>query len=222
VPVASLTSSVTSAIGNHGLYAVFGLMALGAVLPVGSELVMIYGGAVASGAFASQHVAFFGTKITTPAAAYAAIVAAGVAGNLLGALFGWTIGYVGGRPFLLRFGKYIHVSEEKLDRVEGWFTRYGSAAVPVGFALPLVRSFVAIPAGIARVPLVRFLVLAAIGSLAFCLGMAAGGWALGSSYRHFRHAFVYVDYAIVAGAVLLVAYLIGNRIAKRRAPDTAR
>jgi membrane protein DedA with SNARE-associated domain len=205
--VASLSSSITSAIGDHGLYAVFALMALGAVLPVGSELVMIYAGAIASGAFASQHVVVFGSHVVTPVWAYLAIVIAGVAGNTVGAAVGWAIGRFGGRPFLLRYGRYLHVSEARLDRAHGWLDRRGAAAVPLGFALPLVRSFVAIPAGIAEMPLWRFLPLAALGSAVFACALAGGGWALGASYQSFRDAFKYVDVLVVAAAVGLAVYL---------------
>jgi membrane protein DedA with SNARE-associated domain len=205
--VASLSSSITSAIGDHGLYAVFALMAVGAVLPIGSELVMIYAGAIASGAFASQHVALFGSRIATPVWAYLAIVVAGVAGNAVGAAVGWGIGRFGGRPFLLRYGRYLHVSEARLDRADRWFDRRAGAAVPLGFALPLVRSFVAIPAGIAEMPLWRFLPLAALGSAVFACALAGGGWALGASYRSFRDAFKYVDVLILIAAVGLAVYL---------------
>jgi membrane protein DedA with SNARE-associated domain len=208
VPVASLSSSITSAIGNHGLYAVFGLMALGAILPVGSELVMIYAGAVASGAFASQHVVLFGSRVSTPFWAYLAIVTAGVAGSVVGAGVGWAIGALGGRPFLLRYGRFLHVTEARLDRAERWFDGRGRAAVPLGFALPLVRSFVAIPAGIIRMPLWHFLPLAALGSAVFAFALAGAGWALGDSYRSFRDAFKYVDVAVLVLATALVVYLI--------------
>jgi membrane protein DedA with SNARE-associated domain len=208
VPAASLTSSITSAIGNHGIYAVFTLMMVGAVLPIGSELVMVYGGALASGAFASQHVAVFGSQVDTPFWAWLAVVVAGILGNLAGALIGWAIGWYGGRPFLLRRGRWLHVSEERLDRGHAWFERFGTAAVPLGFVLPFVRSFVAIPAGIARMPLAHFIGLAAIGVSVFCAATAAGGWALGSSYESLSGGLRYVDVAVVALLAVGVVYLV--------------
>src|SRR5579859_3354735 len=97
--VASLTGSVTRAIGDYGLYAVFGLMALDAVFPAASEVVMAYGGAVAAGAFAGQHVSLFGSRISDGLWAYVAVSLAGTVGYLLGSLAGWAIGDFGGRPF---------------------------------------------------------------------------------------------------------------------------
>ena len=204
MPVAGLTSLV----GDHGLYAVFLLLIAAAVVPAASELVMLYAGAVASGAIAGAHVVLFGTRLSTHAAAYVAMALAGVAGNLVGAAIGWTIGVVGGRPLLERHGRKIHVNHERLDRAERWFERNAYLTVLLGFATPFVRSFVAIPAGIAGVPLVRFVALAAVGCAAFCFSLTGVGWAAGASYGTVRH---YLDLVVAVGLVLLVLALIAFR-----------
>jgi membrane protein DedA with SNARE-associated domain len=219
VLLASLTSSVTDFVGHHGVYAIFLLMFVAAVLPIGSELVMLYAGAVASGSLGTQALVF--GHHASPLAAYVAFVVAAVAGNVLGAAVGYQIGAWGGRPFVERYGRFLHVTPAKLERTEAWFERYELIAVPIGFASPLLRSFVAIPAGIVRVPFKKFLVLAALGSAAFCFGLGAAGWALGSAYTHAHHALRYVDYAVVVGAVLLVGYLV-VRVSRRRVSDPAR
>src|SRR2546422_11575137 len=96
--VASLSGSLTSFIGNHGLYAVFVLMAIDAVFPAASELVMVYAGALAAGAFVSQHVTLFGSRVTTPFWAFLAMALAGTIGYLVGSLAGWgSAPTVGGR-----------------------------------------------------------------------------------------------------------------------------
>src|SRR5438477_9060091 len=112
--VASVSGTVTSFIGNHGLYAVFALMAIDAVFPAASELVMVYAGALASGAFASQHVVLFGSRISTPAWAYVTMVLAGTIGYVLGSLVGWAIGRYGGRPLAERHGRFLHLGPERL------------------------------------------------------------------------------------------------------------
>jgi membrane protein DedA with SNARE-associated domain len=206
VPVAGLTSIV----GDHGLYAVFVLLVAAAVVPAASELVMLYAGAVASGAIAGAHVVLFGNRLSSHTAAYIAIAVAGVAGNLVGAAIGWTIGMIGGRPLLERHGRKIHVGPERLDRAERWFDRNAYLTVLIGFAAPFVRSFVAIPAGIAGVPLVRFLVLAAVGCGTFCFGLAGVGWAAGASYGTVRR---YLDLVVAVGLVLL---LVGLIVVRRR------
>jgi membrane protein DedA with SNARE-associated domain len=218
--LASVTSSVTSFIGDYGLYAVFLLMLVSAVFPAASELVMLYAGALASGAFAGTQVTAFGHPIETPAWAYLAVTITGIVANLIGAGVGWAIGSVGGRPFLERHGRWLHVDAEKLDRTERRFHDRGALAVPLGFALPLARSFVAIPAGIVRVDLRRFLPLAFIGIAVFCFAVAGIGWAVGNSYSSVHGDLRYVDGAIVVGAVVIVAaWLILKRrssVAERR------
>src|SRR5256714_8944353 len=96
MPVAGVTSSLTSLIGNHGLYAVFLLMALDAVFPAASELVMVYAGALAAVAFAGQHVDLFGTRISSHLWAYVVMALAGTLGYVVGSIVGWAIGVYGG------------------------------------------------------------------------------------------------------------------------------
>jgi len=216
--LASLTGSFTSFIGNHGVYAVFALMLLSAVLPAASEVVMLYAGAVAAGAFAGAHVVVFGHRFASGGWAYVAMAVAGVLGCFLGAVLGWAIGAFGGRPFLERQGRWLHVTPQKLDRAHRWFERFGALTVAVGLSVPVVRSFVAIPAGIARLELRRFAPLALIGCIPFCFGLGGAGYALGSSWGRVHSAFRYVDYAVVAGAVLLVLYLLFRRRTSRLSP----
>src|SRR3989440_11543553 len=116
VPVAGITSSLPSLIGNHGLYAVFGLMAIDAVLPAASELVMVYAGALAAGAFAGQNVDLFGTRISSRPSAYVAMALAGTLGYLVGSICGWAIGFYGGRPLLGRRRRWFHLGGGKLHR----------------------------------------------------------------------------------------------------------
>jgi membrane protein DedA with SNARE-associated domain len=216
--LASISGSLTHAVGSHGVYAVFGLMILAAVIPVASELVMLYAGAVAGGAFSGVALTVFGTTVHSHAWGYIWIALAGTLGNALGAALGWWIGDLGGRPLVHRYGRCIHVDEAKLDRAERWFERFDDWAVPLGLATPLARSFVAIPAGIVRVPFKRFLPLAVVGTAVFCFGLGGAGWALGTAYTHAHHDLKYVDYAVVAGVVVLAAYLVLRwlRGAKRR------
>ena len=216
MPVAGVTSSLTSLIGDHGVYAVFLLMIVAAVLPAASELTMLYAGAVAAGAFPDAHVVVFGHTIESNGAAYVVMSLAGLCGNLIGAAGGWAIGRYA-EVWLERHGRFLHVTKERLDRARRWFERFGGVAVPVGFMTPGIRSFVAIPAGIGRVPFVRFIALAAFGCAVFCFGLAAVGWAVGSNYDSVRK---YLDYAVIVGVVLVLVYLASRLW--RRAPDPAR
>jgi membrane protein DedA with SNARE-associated domain len=213
VPVASLTSFV----GDHGIYAVFLLMVAAAVIPAGSELVMIYAGSLA----ATGHVVVFGSRVTTAVWIYVAVAIAGLLGNTVGAAGGWLVGRYGGRPLVERFGRLLHVTPEKLARAEKRLEQYELAAVPLGFLTPGVRSFVAIPSGIVGLPLPRFLVLAFLGSAGFCFGLAGGGWALGSSYDKLHSDLQYVYIPIVVGIATLAGYLVTRRRRSGRIADSA-
>jgi len=209
--VGAVTGSLTSLIGDHGLYAVFLLMAIDAVLPAASELVMVYAGALAAGTFAGQHVDLFGTRISSHAAAYVAMALAGALGYLAGSIGGWAIGIYGGRPLLEQRGRWFHLSARKLDRAERWFDRWDDLAVLVGRVTPVVRSFISIPAGIFRMRFWRYTLLTLVGSAVWCFALAGVGWGLGRSYKTFHHDFRFVDYAVGLGIVALVAYLLVRR-----------
>ena len=131
----------THLIGNWGLWGVFFLMVLeSACIPIPSEAIMLFAGfAVASG-----KMSFF------------AAVAVGVAGNVVGSWISYAVGLYGGRPFVDRYGKYVLLSHHKLDVAERWFTRYGPPAIFFSRMLPIVRTFISLPAGAARMNVPKF------------------------------------------------------------------
>jgi len=220
VLLASLSSSLTTFIGDHGLYAVFALMLLDSVLPAASELVMLYAGVLASGALPGQDIVLFGHRIDSHFWGYVAIATAGVAGQTVGSIIGWAIGLYGGRPLVERHGRWLHLGPENLDRADRW----GDWAVFLGRMTPVVRSFVSIPAGLARMPLGRFTLYSVLGTIPWCFGIAGAGWALGSSWESFHHDFRYVEVLVGVGILaLLVWYLRRRRATKmgRRASDPA-
>ena len=223
MPVAAIlsevTEAVTSAIGDHGLYAVFLLMFVDAVFPAASEVVMMYAGALAAGAFAGQDVVLFGRTIEDGFAAYAAVVLAGTIGYTLGAICGWAIGLYGGRPYLERHGRWLHVDAEKLDRAERWFERWENWAVFLGRLTPVVRSFISIPAGVMEVPFVRYTLLTFAGSAIWCFAFAGFGYAAGESWDELHDAFSYLDYVIVGAVVAGAAWLVVRRLRRRRVAE---
>jgi membrane protein DedA with SNARE-associated domain len=215
--LASLTGQLTSWIGHHGAYAVFAIMAIDALLPVGGELTMLFAGALAAGAIAGEHPVLLGHTMQTGLESYVVLSLAGTVGYLLGALAGWAIGRWGGRSLLERHGRWLHVTPENLDRAERWFDRHGRAAVFLGRLTPVVRSFISIPAGALESPLGSYTALTLAGSAIWCFAFAGAGWALGSSYETVHRAFRYVDVLAVAGAaVVLAAVVILHR--RRRVP----
>ena len=206
--LASLTGQLTSWIGQHGAYAVFAIMALDALLPVGGELTMLYAGALAAGAIAGQYPVLLGHQLQTGLESYLVLATAGTLGYLLGALIGWAIGRWGGHALLERHGRWLRMTPENLERAERWFDRHGRAAVFLGRLTPVVRSFISIPAGTLESPIGPYTVLTLAGSAIWCFGFAAAGWALGSSYEQVHHAFRYVDVLAIAGAVAALAALL--------------
>lgn len=215
--VASLTGQLTSWIGHHGAYAVFGIMALDALFPVGGELTMLFAGALAAGAIAGEHPILLGHQLHSGLESYLVLAIAGTLGYLFGSLVGWAIGRWGGRALLERHGRWLHVTPENLERAERWFDRHGRAAVFLGRLTPVVRSFISIPAGTLESPLGPYTLLTLAGSAIWCFGFAGVGWALGSSYGQVHRAFRYVDVLAVAGAVAAVAALLVLRRQRARA-----
>ena len=221
MPVASFTSSLTQFVGDYGLYAVFVLMMIDAVFPAGSEIVMVYGGAIASGAIAGTSVTLFGYEFPSGLPAYLAIVVAGSIGYLIGSMIGWWIGDRGGRPYLERHGRWLHLDHGKLERAEAWFQKWEAWAVLVGRLTPVVRSFISIPAGIFEVPFRRYTVLTLIGSTIWCLVVAGIGWAAGASWESFHHAFRFADVAVAALVVGTAAWLGWRFLRGRRTAQGA-
>jgi membrane protein DedA with SNARE-associated domain len=208
VVVASVTSSFTSAVANHGIYAVFGLLVLGAVLPAASELVALVAGAVAAGAISGvTGISVFGSQLNG-AGAYIALSLAGALGYFVGSLIGWAIGRYGGRELLERHGRWLHVTPESLDRADKWFEKWDRPGVLIGAMTPLIRSFVAIPAGVFEMPFVPFAILIAIGGTIWSFAFTGIGYAAGASYDRVDHGFRFVEYAIVACVVVAAVYLV--------------
>jgi membrane protein DedA with SNARE-associated domain len=193
---------VTSWIADLGLAGIFALMAVDAVLPAGGELVMLFAGALAAGAITGH-----------PASSLVAAVLAGTLGYLTGSLAGWALGRAGGRPFIERHGRWLHLGPQRLRRAERWFGRYGSAFILLGRLTPLVRSFVSIPAGALEYPFPRYVGLTAVASLVWCATFGIAGHALGTHWDSVHHPFRYADYAAV---VLLAAATATLAVRSRR------
>lgn len=210
--LAAITSQLTGWVAHHGVYAVFGLMAADALLPVGGELIMLYAGVLAAGAVSGQSVALFGTTLAGGTESYAVLALAGSLGYLAGSLVGWGIGAWGGRPLVERHGRWLHISPAMFRRAEDWFERFGARAVFLSRITPVVRSFISIPAGALGSPLVPYTALTLLGSLVWCFSFAGIGWVVGGQWESFHQNFRYADYAAVA----LVLAFAGAALLHRR------
>ena len=204
MPLASLGSQLTTWIAANGLVAVFLLMALDAVLPIGGELIMLYAGVIAAGVVSGAHPSLLGLTLSHGAGAYVGLSIAGSLGSLAGSLIAWTLGKRGGRTLLERHGRWLHVTPARLARAEALFARYGIMTLLIGRLTPVVRSFISIPAGVLDTPLVPFASLTLLASAIWAFGFAGVGWALGGSWHSFDSSFRDVEYALVAIVVLAI------------------
>jgi membrane protein DedA with SNARE-associated domain len=172
-------------ISSVGYAAVFLLMVAGsACIPIPSELVMLFAGALA----ASGRLNLVG------------VILIGLLGNMVGSYIAWAVGRAGGRALVLRFGRPFRMSEHDLDRAERWFERRGEITVLVSRMVPLVRAFISLPAGIADMAPLRFGIYTLVGSIPWTAGLAVGGYELGSRWKHL---YSYFDTATVVIGVLI-------------------
>lgn len=129
-------------------------------------------------------------------------------GSLAGALVGYAIGAWGGRPLLDRYGRYVGIGADDLDRADRWFDRWGSWAVFFGRMVPLVRTFVSYPAGISRMPLGRFVLFSTLGSLPWNAALIYAGYVVGENYPQIEAALKPYEYVIYVAVLAVVAFVV--------------
>jgi membrane protein DedA with SNARE-associated domain len=199
----SVVNETSHLVRTGGLPMIFVLMAVGsACIPVPSEVVMLFAGfAVAdrTGSGAHHHLTIIG------------VVLAGLIGTLVGSWVAYAVGRGGRLELLERHGGKVHMGPAQIQRADRWFQRYGQQIVLFGRLIPLIRAFVSLPAGVARMPIARFTVLTLIGSLPWVLGLALVGHAVGGDWTSVRKGFEYVDYVLLAAIVLGIGYLVVRR-----------
>ena len=192
----------TDFISSAGLPAVFVLMTLeSACLPVPSEAIMLFAGS----SVAAGDLSLFG------------VVAAGVLGNLAGSWLAYAVGYFG-RIDLLERNRLIHVSPRHLKWADDWFARYGDATIFFSRMLPIIRTFISLPAGVAKMPFWRFTALTALGCIPWVLMLALIGRSVGENWEEWRDHLHYLDYLVVVGVIALGVYLLIRR-RRRGGPD---
>jgi membrane protein DedA with SNARE-associated domain len=190
-----IVNAGTDFISSTGLPAVFVLMLLeSACLPVPSEAIMLFAGA----SVAAGDLSLFG------------VVAAGVLGNLVGSWIAWGVGYLG-RVDLLEKNRLIHLPPKYLRWADDWFERYGDATVFFSRMLPIIRTFISLPAGVAKMPFSRFTVLTTLGCVPWVLMLALIGKSVGHNWEEWRDHLHYLDYLVLVAAVAIGGYLLMRR-----------
>jgi len=192
-----VSAFIITTISTLGYGGVLLMMAIeSACIPLPSEVIMPFSGyLVSTGRFGLQAVAI-----------------AGAVGCLLGSYVAYFVGMYGGRPFLVRYGRYVLVPAHEIEIADRFFARWGSHAVFFSRLLPVVRTFIALPAGIARMDLWRFSVYTLLGSYPWCLALAYVGMKLGQHWRDVAPYFHRFDTAIGVVIVIGAAAFVYNRI----------
>jgi len=211
----TLFNEVAHLVREGGYPAIFGLMLLeSACIPIPSEATMLFAGfAVAEpgASSAEHHLTLLG------------VVTAGVLGNLVGSWLSYWVGRAGRLELIERHGHWLHIKPGHIEKADRWFERYGGAAVFFSRMLPIVRTFISLPAGVAKMPFGRFTLYTLLGCIPWVLALALAGEALGSNWTDARPYFEYLDYAIVALIVIGIVLLLVRRRRSRGEParDTA-
>lgn len=205
--MSSVSALIVAAISTLGYGGVLLMMAIeSACIPLPSEVIMPFSGyLVATGRFGLQLVAI-----------------AGAVGCLLGSYAAYYVGASGGRWFLLRYGRYVLIAPHEIELADRFFARWGSPAVFISRLLPVVRTFIAFPAGVARMPLLKFSIYTLLGSYLWCLMLAFAGMKLGQHWERLGPLFHRFDGVIAIVLVAGAAVLIYNRIKGVSAPAAAK
>ncbi len=207
--LASVTDKVvnwaTTFIGHAGAWGVFLLMTLeSACIPVPSEPVML----------------FAGFNVSIGKLGLFEVVAAGVAGNVVGSWIAYGVGYFGRIELVERHGKWLHVTPKNIEWADRWFEKYGSWAVFFSRMLPILRTFISLPAVGARMPFWRFTVLTIAGCIPWVLMLAIVGREVGSKWDEWHSKLQYLDYGVAAAIVVVAAYLIIKWRRNKKTPAT--
>lgn len=198
---------MTDVIGQHGYLAVFVLMVLeSALIPIPSEVTMVFGGFLV----ARGDLSFFWVAML------------GALANVLGSWLAYWLGIWGGRPLVERWGKYVLLSPHDIDRAHDWFERHGEAAVFFGRLLPVVRTFISLPAGVARMPFGKFTLYTFLGCIPWTFALTWAGYAVGENWKTVLRYGEPVSWAIAIALLGVIVWWVRKRLRERRAEAAAR
>ena len=205
-PLELLSRFITMTISGWGYGGIVVLMAIeSACIPLPSEIILPFAGyLVFSGRFELWAVAL-----------------AGAVGCNLGSAVAFAVGYYGGRPWAERYGRHLLLAPRELDRAERWFARHGNATVFFARLLPVVRTFIALPAGVARMPFGRFNLYTFLGSLPWCYALAYAGVKLGEHWENLRGLFHRFDLVIGVGLLCAAGLYLRRHFREARRGELA-
>ena len=197
-PLVNFAVDVIKTLGIPGIFVL--MTAESACIPIPSEATMLFAGFnVARGEYSLF-----------------AVVATGVFANVVGSWIAYAVGYYGRTDILEKHGRKLHIKPSHLAKADAWFERYGDWAVLISRMLPIIRTFISLPAGVARMPFWRFTVLTAIGCVPWVLALTFIGSEVGDRWDEWKDNLHYVDYVVAAGILGTIAYLIITQRRRRR------
>jgi membrane protein DedA with SNARE-associated domain len=202
-PVVNAAVDVVDALGLPGVFLL--MLAESACIPIPSEATML----------------FAGFNVSSGEYSLVAVTAVGVAGNLVGSWVAYALGYLGRVDLLERHGSKLHVKPAHLQWADRWFERYGGLTVFFSRMLPIIRTFISLPAGVAKMPFWRFSALTLAGCVPWVLLLAFIGKQAGDNWEKWKNDLHYVDYAVIAAIVVVIAYLIVRRRRGGTQPEAA-
>lgn len=216
--ITSLTAFIQNLYVATGLAGiVFAMLIESCCIPLPSEIIMPLAGAMVALSAQPGGKHLLGVSPSSPLWLNIILLAlAGSVGSLLGSAAAYGIGYAGGRPLMLKYGRYILISQHDADQADRFFQRWGSATAFFSRLLPAVRTYISLPAGMTRMPFVRFCVYTFLGSLPWCALLAFLGYQLGNNYDAISGPLHYVDGLVVALVVLLVVLYVWRHIRNDR------
>jgi membrane protein DedA with SNARE-associated domain len=206
-PVRDLITQLYETVGYLGLALWVAVESV--IVPIPSEIVLPFAGFLVGAGTALEPIT--GAPWNLPLT-----VLAGTLGSLVGAWIAYAIGYVGGRPLILRWGKYLLFGEEELHRTEAFFERYGAAAALFGRVVPIVRSLVSFAAGVGKMPLLPFTIYTAIGSAVWVTFLVSAGALLGASWEEILPWLKRFEYVILGLLALAVVVFVVWQVRRRR------
>ncbi len=200
-----LAEFATNVVGDLGLPGIFLLMAPeSACIPIPSEATML----------------FAGFNVSRGEYSLFAAVAVGSLANLVGSWIAYAVGYYGRLELLEKHGRKLHIKPSHLHWADRWFEKYGAAAVFFSRMLPIIRTFISLPAGVARMPFWKFSLLTLAGCVPWIFALTFAGQQVGQNWESWKNSLHYVDYA-VAGLIVLGALYLAARWLRRRGRKTA-
>jgi membrane protein DedA with SNARE-associated domain len=191
-----LSNFITTAIEQLGYYGIFMGMGLGsACIPIPSEIIMPFSG----------YIAWEG-KLNI-----IGVIFVGAFGCLAGSLLAYGAGRYGGTPFLEKYGRYVLIRKREIERAHDWFERHGEMAIFLSRMLPVIRAFISLPAGIAKMDVKKFSVYTFFGSLPWCFALAYAGVMLGQNWKELGNTFESLGIIVLLGVITILGYVIYRR-----------